>query len=294
MNTDSVHQKNVLIIGASGMLGNAMFRRLSLKAGLRVSGTVRTSSQLSFFKQEERERIVLGVDVSQTDELLTLFRTIAPQVVINCVGIVKQLAIADDPLVVLPLNALFPHRVARLCDLVGARLIHISTDCVFAGAQGRYVEGDMPDARDLYGLSKYFGEVHVSPHITLRTSIIGHELNSNRSLIDWFLSQSGEVRGFREAFFSGLPTVELARVVSDFVIPDSDLSGLFHVSADRISKYDLLNLVKQVYGSRIHIAPDDGVAIDRSLDSSKFWSRTGYKAPAWTELVSKMYASRPR
>ncbi len=284
----------VLVLAASGMLGNAMFKVLSDSAILTVAGTIRAASHRQLFSETLRDRLIAGVDVSRQDDLVHVFGSFRPDVVVNCVGIVKQLSEAGDPLAVLPLNALLPHRLARLCDVADARLIHISTDCVFAGDQGHYREDDSPDARDLYGVSKRLGEVTVAPHITLRTSIIGHELTTAHSLIDWFLTQKDEVRGFRQAYFSGLPTVELARVVRDHVIPDPGLSGLFHVSAERISKFDLLTLVRDTYGRTTAIAPDDALRIDRSLDSRKFSQRTGYVAPPWRELVAAMQASSPR
>jgi dTDP-4-dehydrorhamnose reductase len=203
---------------------------------------------------------------------------------------VKQLAEADDPLTALPINSMLPHRLARLCELAGARLVHISTDCVFSGAKGMYVESDFPDADDLYGRSKYLGEVDYPHAVTLRTSIIGHELDGARSLLCWFLAQGGPVRGFTKAVFSGLPTVELARVVRDFVLPHPELHGLYHVSAAPINKYDLLKLVAQAYGKDIEITPHDQLVIDRSLDSTRFKAATGYAPPSWPELVRTMHA----
>ena len=212
-----------------------------------------------------------------------------PDVVVNCIGLVKQLAQAEDPLVAIPINALLPHRLARLCDLAGARLIHLSTDCVFDGSRSMYAESDCSDAKDLYGRSKYLGEVNYGNAVTLRTSIIGHELSSAHGLVNWFLSQQGEVKGYTRAIFSGLPTVELARVLRDFVITKSELRGMYHVSAEPISKFELLGLVAQTYGKTIEITPDASVAIDRSLDSSRFRGVTGYAPPSWLNLVRDMH-----
>jgi dTDP-4-dehydrorhamnose reductase len=176
------------------------------------------------------------------------------------------------------------------CANIDARLIHISTDCVFNGRKGLYKETDLSDAEDLYGKSKFIGELHDLPHaVTLRTSIIGHELNSNDSLVDWFLSQTGTVKGYKKAIFSGLPTVELARVIKDFVMPRTDLQGSYHVSADPIDKYTLLNLIANIYGKEIEIIADEKVHIDRSLNSDKFRQATGYQPPSWPILIEKMY-----
>jgi dTDP-4-dehydrorhamnose reductase len=280
----------VLVLGASGMLGNAMARILASDPKLRVAATVRRSAALRHFDQPLIDHISAGVDVENTDALIRVFVDEQPDVVVNCVGLVKQLAEVGDPLVAVPLNTLLPHRLARLCAVRGARLIHISTDCVFSGKQGLYKETDSPDAYDLYGRSKFLGEVSYPNAITLRTSIIGRELEGCRSLIGWFLAQPGPVKGFRKAIFSGLPTVELATVVRDYVLPRPDLTGLYHVAADPINKCDLLHLVADAYGKRVTIEPSDDVVIDRSLDATKFNTATGYAPPKWPELVRRMHA----
>ena len=279
----------IVVLGASGMLGNAVFRYLVSDQRYTVWGTVRSSASLKYFSASERERLVVGLDVLSQDDLLEFFMQYRPDVVINCTGLIKQLSTANDPLAVLPINALLPHRLQKLAQLIGARLVHISTDCVYAGTQGQYVEADVSDAEDLYGKSKYIGEVHDSANaITLRTSIIGHELSGNKSLVDWFLSQSGSVKGYQKAIFSGLPTVEMARVIADYVLPNAALNGLYHVSAEAIDKYSLLKLVAEKYGKTIDIVADDAVAIDRSLDSSRFRQATGYLPPSWADLIVKM------
>lgn len=283
----------VLVLGVTGMLGHDVFKVLDASPELEVWGTLRSSAGLSHFSRKQHERMLSGVDVLDQDALTSVFARVRPDVVINCVGLIKQLSNANDPLVALPINALLPHRLARLCALGGARLIHISTDCVFSGNKGLYTESDVSDAEDLYGKSKYIGELHDQPNaITLRTSIIGHELGSNHALLEWFLSQRGSVKGYRKAIFSGLPTVELARVIRDFVIPSRQLQGLYHVSVDPIDKYNLLKLVAEVYGKDIEIVPDDNLVIDRSLDSTLFRNASGYTPPTWRELIEEMRDQR--
>ena len=278
----------VLVLGVSGMLGNAVFRLFAQSPGFDVHGSVRSTHAQHLLPPALADRLIGGVDVENTDSLTGLFAKMHPDVVINCIGLVKQLAIANDPLAVIPINALLPHRLARLCELTGARLVHISTDCVFSGHKGMYTESDFSDAKDLYGRSKYLGEVNYPHAITLRTSIIGHELSGANSLVGWFLPQEVGVKGFVRAIFSGLPTVELAQIIRDFVIPHPELHGLYHVSADPINKFDLLTLVRQAYSKTIPISPDDQLVIDRSLDSSRFKQATGYQPPKWPELVRRM------
>lgn len=282
----------VLVLGASGMLGNAMIRVLFEDPNLEVYGTLRSDGARHFFGPELQARLVTGVDAQDHDGLVRLLTRTRPDVVVNCIGLVKQLAEADDPLLALPINAILPHRLARLCALSDARLVHISTDCVFTGRRGLYTEEDEPDAQDLYGRSKLLGEVASPNAITLRTSIIGHELNSRHGLVEWFLSQEGSVRGYTRALFSGLPTYELARVTRDFVLPRLGLSGLYHVASAPITKYDLLKLVGEQYGKSIAINPDDKLMIDRSLVAARFSAATGYQPPDWPQLVAAMNAFR--
>lgn len=279
----------ILVLGASGMLGNAMIRVLNEKADWQIYGTIRSESSKQLFHVDIAKRLLSGVDVEQHDSLMQAFIRIRPDLVINCVGLIKQLADAEDPLQAIPINALLPHRLARLCELSGARLVHMSTDCVFAGDKGGYIESDLSDAKDLYGKSKFLGEVAYPHAVTLRTSIIGHELQTNHGLVGWFLSQQERCNGFTKAIFSGLPTVVLAQIIRDVVIPRSELSGVYHIAAQPISKYDLLKLIADVYGKVIDIVPQDSLVIDRSLNATRFQLATGYAAPEWPELVKLMY-----
>tara|TARA_B110000211_G_scaffold207936_1_gene244119 strand:- start:1366 stop:2235 length:870 start_codon:yes stop_codon:yes gene_type:complete len=281
-------KQHVVIIGASGMLGSAVTRYFYRESEISITGTVRSKDSIGLFPQYLQDNIVWGVDVDDFDSIREFIKEYQPDIVINCVGLVKQLSDANDPLLALPINSLFPHMLARCCAEYGARVIHISTDCVFSGSKGGYLEDEIPDAQDLYGLSKRLGEVDYPNAVTLRTSIIGHELNGNHSLIDWFLSQEGSVKGFSEAVFSGLPTVEIARIIKDYVIPNKELRGLYHVSADPINKYDLLNLVANIYGHNTEIIKDTDFKIDRSLDSSRFRAVTGFKPVPWHEMITTM------
>jgi dTDP-4-dehydrorhamnose reductase len=280
-------------LGATGMLGNAVMQVLSsTNFEMDVHGTLRSSRGLHLFPAQMRTRLIPNIDVTRDDDVIAVLVEVRPDVVINCTGIVKQLNESKEPLVVLPLNALFPHRLSRLCQLARARLIHISTDCVFSGDKGGYREDDQPDATDLYGISKRLGEVAGDHAVTLRTSIIGHELQGTHSLLDWFLNQKGKVSGYTEAYFSGLPTNELARVIAEHVIPNEKLNGLYHVSADRISKHDLLKIVADVYDHHIEIEPSGSLQIDRSLNSDRFRQASGYVPPVWRDLIKFLHCFR--
>lgn len=283
------YKTRLLVLGASGMLGSTLFRAFSRDPLFQTFGSIREADAKQYFKPKLHDALIPNVYLDGESGLLSAFAVSKPDVVINCIGIIKQLPNANDHLESLAINAALPHRLAKYCDATGARLIHFSTDCVFSGKQGIYREEEFPDAYDLYGRTKFLGEVAYDNSVTLRTSIIGHELNRSKSLVDWFLSQSGEVRGFTKAVFSGLPTIEVARVLREYVIPNSKLSGLYHLSAYPINKYDLLSLVARTYGKTIKITADDELVIDRSLNSDRFRAATGFNPKAWPDMINEMH-----
>jgi dTDP-4-dehydrorhamnose reductase len=270
------------------MIGNAMLRVLSESPDWNVIGSVRDEGDKAYFAESIAARMVAGVDLVAEDDLVRLFNTAQPDVVVNCAGLTKHVPAGRQSLTAILMNALLPHRLAELCGVAGARLIHVSTDCVFSGVKGNRKEADPVDAQDVYGRSKVLGEVSGSALVTLRTSTIGHELHTKHGLLEWFLSQA-RCKGFTRAIFSGVPSVLFARVVRDIVIPNTQLSGLYHVAAEPIAKADLLKLIAEIYRVDIEILPDDSLVIDRSLDASRFGEATGYRAPAWPEMIAAMY-----
>ena len=283
----------VLVLGITGMLGNTLFNKLMEDMRYDVWGTIRQKDVLTTFPKKWAEKILTQIDVLSQDSLISVLERVTPEIVINCTGLIKQHATSEDPLHTLPINSILPHRLSRLCKILGARLIHFSTDCVFSGSKGLYVESDPSDAMDLYGKSKFIGELHQDPHaVTLRTSIIGHELSSKLALIDWFLSQSVSIKGYKKVIFSGFPTAELSRIILDFVIPLPELSGLYHVSADPIDKCSLLKMVAEIYDKKIDVIPDKQLCIDRTLDSTRFRNITGYQPPPWQDLIKTMHSER--
>ena len=272
------------------MLGHTLFRHLALQLNLDVYATVRSPKCLSlWFSQGLLKKICADVDANNFDSVTNIIASIQPDIVINCIGLVSKFRIANDLLSLINVNARFPHQVALLCQSVGAKLIHISTDGVFDGKKGMYTESDEVNISDIYGMSKFLGEVRYPHCLTLRTSIIGHELKGKSGLLEWFLAQNGKVRGYSRAMYSGFPTIELAKIISDYILPNENISGVYHVSSVPISKYDLLCLIADRYVKKIEIEPSDEVVIDRSLDSSIFRSLTGYTPPSWPELINKMY-----
>lgn len=279
---------NILVLGASGMLGNAMFRVLSEPGDATVLGTVRSTETNQFFIPELASRLLVTENLEDLDALELLFEQVKPQVVVNCVALKKP--DLTDPMKSISVFSLLPRRLACLCRQANARLVLISSDGVFSGARGRYTEDDLPDANDLYGIAKLLGEVGEPNVITLRTSIIGHELRGKDGLLEWFLSQRDQCRCYTRAIFSGFPTVVLAQVIRDVILPRPNLHGIYHVATQPISKFDLLRLVAQRYGKCVTLVPDDKIAIDRSLSAERFTKATGYVPPAWPELINSMYS----
>jgi dTDP-4-dehydrorhamnose reductase len=275
----------VLILGGDGMLGHKLLATLSPDHVVAV--TLRQPlPAYEPFGLFNPGNVFPDFDARSAERAVELFARFRPDAVVNCIGIVKQRDEAKDVVASIEINALLPHRLAELCGAAGARLIHIGTDCVFSGRRGGYREADISDAEDLYGRTKYLGEVATPPALTLRTSIIGRELSRKRSLVEWFLAQTGGVRGFRRAIFNGLTTAELSRVIKMVLERFPEAHGLYHVSAEPIDKFSLLHLLREHYRKEIDIAPDETVVIDRSLDSTRFRTEFAYRPPNWPEMIA--------
>jgi dTDP-4-dehydrorhamnose reductase len=279
-----------LILGGGGMLGHKLAQVYRDRFETWV--TVRSnSSSYERFNLFDGKRTLGGVDVTDFDTVLGAFASAVPEVVINAVGVIKQLPEAKDPITALAINSLFPHRLSALCRATGARLITLGTDCVFSGWRGMYTESDLADAEDLYGRTKFLGETTGPKCLTLRTSIIGRELGSSHSLVEWFLSnRGGKVKGYTKAIYTGFPTIIMADIIADLIEHHPKLSGLFHVSSAPISKYDLLCLIRDAYRVPVEIEPDTEFEIDRSLDSRRFRGATGFTPPSWEAMIAAMSA----
>jgi dTDP-4-dehydrorhamnose reductase len=278
----------VLILGGSGMLGHKLWQRLAPDFYTHV--TFRQSPQAySAYGIFDPARSIGGVSAEDFDTVIRALASVRPDVVVNCIGIVKQDATAKDPLKSITVNALFPHRLAHSCRAANARLIHISTDCVFSGQSGDYKETDKADAEDLYGRTKLLGEVDYENALTIRTSMIGRELSGAHGLVEWFLSQRGQtVRGFKRAVFSGFTTAALADIISNVIAKHPELRGVWHVAAEPINKFDLLSLVKEAFGLNIEIVAEDSFICDRSLDADRFRRETGWAPDGWPQMIDQM------
>jgi dTDP-4-dehydrorhamnose reductase len=285
----------VLVIGGTGMLGHVLVGTLA-RSGHSVLATVRgarphAGPMARFLSAAE---VIPGCDVRDAAALSRIVAAARPDAVVNCVGVIKQKSGIDDPVETVTVNALLPHQLAAAAAGCGARLIQISTDCVFSGRRGGYAETDLPDPPDFYGRSKLLGEV-AAPNLTLRTSMVGWQITGAESLLGWFWQQRGQtIRGFRRAFFSGLSTAALAQVIETVLRAHPGLSGLYHIAAPRISKHDLLAGLNARMGRPVTIEPDDGLVIDRSLDGSRLAAETGVAIPDWPEMLDELAGSRAR
>ena len=279
----------VLVLGSSGLIGSTTLRVLSERSDWHVYGSIRSDSIRPFLPKISADKLLSNLDVDNLSSIIQTINEISPDVVINCIGATKHKKDVNSPLNSIALNALLPHQLAQVCALAGSRFIHISTDCVFSGKDGFYLESAFADADDVYGRSKALGEVTYGGALTLRTSTIGHELQSNLGLLDWFLSQKSTCKGFSKAIFSGLPTVVFAQIVRDVVLTNTQLTGLYHVAAQPINKYDLLAMIARVYKKEINIEIDESLVINRSLNADKFNQATGYSPPTWENMIEAMY-----
>jgi len=277
----------ILIFGGDGMLGHQLLRQWSSRHEVRV--TVRKGLEAySQFGLFGRSNTFAGIDVRSIDEVFACVEASSPDVVVNAVGLVKQRSNTDDGILNLELNALLPHQLAHVAQKTGARLVHFSTDCVFSGQKGKYLETDVPDAEDLYGRTKLLGETHYPQSLTLRTSIIGRELSRKTGLLEWFLAQRGTVRGFSRVIYTGFTTLEMARIVERMLLTYPNESGVWQVSSESISKYDLLRLVRKHFKLDTEIVSDDSFVCDRSLDSERFRSAFDYTPPTWDKMIQEL------
>ena len=282
---------DILILGGAGMLGHKLFERLRLShpgTCCTIRGLVH-QDRLKNVDVFHAGGVIESCDVADWPALQRLLSRLTPKFLINCAGVIKQRPEAKMPIPSIEINALLPHRLASTCSSWGGRVIHFSTDCVFSGRRGNYTEDDPSDAEDLYGRSKYLGEVASPGAITLRTSMIGRELEHRDSLLEWFLSQNHRrVAGYTRAMYSGATTNYLARVVENLIADFPQLTGLYQVTSPTISKYELLGLLRDAYGLDIEIVPDHEFFCDRSMKGDKFEQATGYVSPGWPTLVAEL------
>lgn len=279
----------VLVVGATGTLGH----RVCMDWGERFEcfGTVREPVAERVAGLLSPTTLIAGVTVEEPDSLRPAFEQAKPDVVLNCIGAVKQAEAGQQAVPAIRINSLFPHQLAALCEEHSARMLHVSTDCVFSGARGNYSEKDVPDATDIYGRSKLLGEVAGEGLLTVRTSLIGRELRGTLGLLEWLISnRGGSVRGFSRAVFSGFTTTALAGELAHLITEQPGLNGIWHLAAEPIDKLTLLTMLNEALDLGIRIEPDADVAINRALDSSRLRNVTGRQPRRWDEMVDELSA----
>lgn len=279
----------ILILGATGMLGSCLYRYFQKAIEFEAYGSYRTDDYISLFPNHEGQHLIhldLPTNLNSLEEYIVQNDI---DTVVNCIGIIKQNLNEKSKSVYIELNAMLPHKLLAVCERVNAFLIHFSTDCVFDGKKGNYSEADKPNSVDIYGLSKLLGEINTDKSLTLRTSIIGHEIGTSVSLIDWCLSQEEQILGYRKAVFSGLPTIEVSKVIERILIREEKITGLFNLAAEPINKFNLLQHVVTRYNKKLKVLPSQDIEIDRSLDATRFNTITSYRPPSWNILIDNMY-----
>ena len=279
----------ILIFGTTGMLGHTLFNYLGQNnSDLNTFGLVRDESDFRLFTKRQAKKLISTKFDIRHEDIRNIIEKVEPNLVLNCIGLIKQANKSKSFIDSISINSLLPHIFSKVCDDKKIRLLHFSTDCVFSGTKGNYSEKDTPDCNDVYGLTKLLGEVNNPNHLTLRTSIIGHELKKNLGLLEWFLNEKNEIKGFSNAIFSGLTTLEIAKFVKNFIIPEPNISGIYHLSSKPISKYNLLKMINDLYNVNHKITKFDEIMIDRSLNSNQLRKVTGYSPPEWDQMISEM------
>lgn len=280
----------VLVIGGRGLIGNNLVKNFSKNKDLEIYSTCRNKMEQNECIFYKNSSVIPGIYLERKNTILDLLKSIKPNVVINAAGITKHLPSGNEPLSVLPVNTLAPHFIAQFCSDLDCKFIQLSTDCVFSGLKGNYLEEDSSDANDLYGKSKFLGEPMTETSLTIRISTIGHELNTSHGLLNWFLNQSGSCKGYLKNIFSGFTIDELSNIFCKYIFNNLHLKGLYHISSMPISKYDLLKLISLIYNHKILIEPDESININRSLNSTKFRNITKYQPPSWPDQIYSMYS----
>jgi len=281
--------KKILILGTTGLLGSTLLKYFSQKKNFECFGIIRKNSDKKKLKYIRNVKLY-KTNYKNEDSIKRIFAIVKPDLIINCIGVVKQLIDKNNISEIIKVNSFLPHYLSEIAKKQKKiKFVHFSTDCVFSGTKGNYYTTDLPDAKDIYGQSKFIGELKAKNTLTLRTSIIGHELKTKYSLLNWFLDQKKSVKGFKNAIFSGLTALEIAKVLHKFILPKKNLNGLYHLSGKPISKYDLLNIIKKVYNKDIKILIDKKIKINRTLNSNFLQNQIGYKPQNWEKLIREMY-----
>ena len=275
--------KKVLVFGTTGMLGFTLFTFLK-KKNLKVFGISRKKKNFA------NKYMIFMKDFNEIN-LKKILSKIKPDFVINCAGMINHKINSGNILETININSYFPHLLANNSIKFNFKLINISTDCIFSGRKGNYHEMSLPDATDIYGITKKIGEVNNQNSINIRTSIIGHELFAKKGLLEWFLKQKKKISGFSNVFFSGLTTLELSKIIWNYFINKNfnyKRQSTIHLSGKKTSKLNLLKIISKIYMKKILIKSVKVKKSDKSLNSSYFKSISNYESPSWEKSIKEM------
>ena len=276
----------VLVLGSGGMVGHKLIQVLA--RDMHVWGTSsRESDYISRFTGVAQDRILDHFDALSDRDLIASLNRSNPDVVINAIGLVKQHDQIVNEQLAFRTNVELPRRIAKLTASRGARFVHLSTDCVFTGRKGAYIESDDTDAIDVYGVTKAQGELDLGEALVIRTSYIGRELRHFYGLMEWLHRQPpGDVPGYANAIWSGLPTVVFAQIMFQILSNAPELSGTYHIATKPLSKYELLQGITEAVHGPWHVIPVEEPHADLSLDAAKFVRDTGIDIPTWPQMFA--------
>ena len=278
----------ILILGGTGMLGHQLYQHLSSRFPDTYATIRQSCSNYKLGKLINSGRIIESVDVTEFPVLTGIMKCVRPDVILNCIGVTKRRKEANEAIHAVTLNSLLPHMLAEWGRKNSSKVINFSTDCVFDGKAGNYDDDSATNAVDLYGKTKAIGEIQGENALTLRSSFIGTELDGGTELLEWFIAQTGTVKGFKNAIYSGLTTLELSRVIEKILVQHPGAIGVYNVSSDPISKYELLVLIRDKMHLNIEVIPDENMRCDRSLNSSRFRQEFNYVPPSWKAMVDEL------
>lgn len=282
----------ILILGASGLIGHKLYQRLGQRFGDVYATLHRPRTAFEKYGLFDSPRVIDRVDVREFDHLTGILHAVDPDVVLNCVGITKRRSEIQDPLHAIEVNARFPHLLARWAKEHGRRVIHFSTDCVFDGAEGDYTEQSPTTGKDAYGQTKALGEIRYDHTLTIRSSFIGRELDHCTELLEWALAQRGKtIKGFTRAYYSGVSTIVMSRIVGDIIEHHPELNGLYQLAMpEPTNKYDLLCCARDAFGLNVEIVPEGHFLIRPTLDGSPLRAAMKLELPTWPEMMAELAA----
>jgi len=279
----------ILILGAGGMLGHKLYQTLSKTYDDVIPVFRKNKEHYHKFNLYKPEKMIGNTDVTDQSKLLAVLNSVKPDIICNCIGKTTRKINSEDSQSVIYLNSFLPHFISKWSSENNSYFIHFSTDCVFSGKNGPYKPNDFRDSRDLYGLSKILGETNSKYGLTIRTSIVGREIENQTEFFEWiFSSKNKSVSGYKNVFYSGVTTNYLSEVVAQLITKDSKSHGLLQVASPPISKLNLIKKVNSLFGLGMKINTDASKVSNKILSPVKFTITSGIKTQTWDEMLNTL------